>query len=1175
MKTTINSWILLLFVMAVEMSFGQNYNFDEELKRMLRVPNTPEAAAFEKYGSTPVDMYTGKPNISIPIYTIQGKELNLPISLSYDASGVKVGQLATGVGLSWNLNAGGRISRTVNGIVDDIKSISNGYLHKSVYSTDTIYFQGDSIKNKPLKDIIEYYKDPPQVFETQQQVEDYFQFLKDVSDNKLDTQPDYFSFSALGISDHFVYDMENDEFVALNNPRIKATAVFNASPEYITNWIVTGEDGTKFYFDQAETTKVINPDTGSQSTTNAVVQNYNSSWVLTKIVSPNGLDTFEFEYDDFNNILIENQPWIKTSSVTNELDHDSPNSTAATNVSTQYTEYKLSQLALVKVKHNTKTIIDISLKSRSDFGVPSAIDQIDIKNFANSGIVKRFKLHHSYFGTASSNAYSQRLKLDSIQIKSTNNTLSSYVFDYFSPQNVPTRASLSQDFLGLYNGKNNTDLYPAVTISGISFDGADRSPDFNKAIIGTMKKITYPTGGYTEFLFEPNKTPYMNEDITASVQDVTYANISVNGNGGSSSACGACCIDQYGNTPDIDEITFNITEAGHYEIDYTNDSGSSAEAYLFKRSSIVKSTPMPTIPYDQVVEQSSCNELVNMIWTHYTGPFSGSIYLDVGVYQITMAKGVNQSSSATATVRIHREEVINNSTVGTGEVNRAGFRISTIKDYNHDDTLVKEKEYIYRNDINSSTSSGIILFKPTFYTTHQYTMHSETIDYTMNLTQGINTRNQLRRGSSWSGGYRPYIAYATVIEKEKGGLEKNGHIKHIFNTGVNAGVFSTGVSPNVNLYRKDFGVGQKNGAAVYKNIGTSANIQKVSSEGTQFFSDRYFGNTTLYVYNNPTRNFQYVRIYQGANNKFYYDYVDAKFTGFGGPYAPGTAINPAPPAACDLPNKCLTLEYSTFQTRLTYAQGRAGGVSAKSSKRFFDNDSISTYQKSIYDSSSYLLKELRSSTTHNDTLTTKYYYPQDYAGTTVYDQMITKNMLNVPIKTESYKKVGATETKLSTQETSYKYWGAGIYKPELVKTAKGTASLQERMKVHSYDNGYPKEVSQTNGAHTVYLWGYNKQYLVAKIENATYSEIEALPYFGSNFIISQGLNPDQENSLLDNLPNAMVTIYRYTDPHIGVSSIRDANGNTVSYEYDEFNRLKRVKDTNGKIISENNYNYKN
>ena len=41
-------------------------------------------------------------------------------------------------------------------------------------------------------------------------------------------------------------------------------------------------------------------------------------------------------------------------------------------------------------------------------------------------------------------------------------------------------------------------------MSGVELDGADRSPDSSAMKAGSLKRITYPTGGHTTFTFEPH-----------------------------------------------------------------------------------------------------------------------------------------------------------------------------------------------------------------------------------------------------------------------------------------------------------------------------------------------------------------------------------------------------------------------------------------------------------------------------------------------------------------------------------------------------------------------------------------------------------------------------------------------------------------------------------------------
>ncbi|HLZ88470.1 MAG TPA: hypothetical protein VKQ52_14540, partial [Puia sp.] len=55
---------------------------------------SPNAAALGKYGELPVSYYTGIPNINIPLYEIKTGSLDLPISLSYHAGGIKVEEIA-------------------------------------------------------------------------------------------------------------------------------------------------------------------------------------------------------------------------------------------------------------------------------------------------------------------------------------------------------------------------------------------------------------------------------------------------------------------------------------------------------------------------------------------------------------------------------------------------------------------------------------------------------------------------------------------------------------------------------------------------------------------------------------------------------------------------------------------------------------------------------------------------------------------------------------------------------------------------------------------------------------------------------------------------------------------------------------------------------------------------
>lgn len=92
-------------------------------------PQNPELAAFGKFMDTPVSLSSGVPNVSVPLVELKGKDLNIPVSLSYHAGGIRVSEIASRIGLGWRLNTGGSISRSVRGYPDDS---SEGFLNPSV-----------------------------------------------------------------------------------------------------------------------------------------------------------------------------------------------------------------------------------------------------------------------------------------------------------------------------------------------------------------------------------------------------------------------------------------------------------------------------------------------------------------------------------------------------------------------------------------------------------------------------------------------------------------------------------------------------------------------------------------------------------------------------------------------------------------------------------------------------------------------------------------------------------------------------------------------------------------------------------------------------------------------------------------------------------------------------------
>ncbi len=82
------------------------------------------AEKLQKYGSNqalPVSS-GGDVNVQVPLYTIKGRRLSLPITLSYQA-GIKVDQKASDVGLGWSIDFG-KISRDFGAYEPDYAEIN-------------------------------------------------------------------------------------------------------------------------------------------------------------------------------------------------------------------------------------------------------------------------------------------------------------------------------------------------------------------------------------------------------------------------------------------------------------------------------------------------------------------------------------------------------------------------------------------------------------------------------------------------------------------------------------------------------------------------------------------------------------------------------------------------------------------------------------------------------------------------------------------------------------------------------------------------------------------------------------------------------------------------------------------------------------------------------------------
>ena len=85
-----------------------------------QIPPSPGSMGVVREANAPVNLYTGIPQITVPLYTLPHHNgHSIPVFLSYHAGGHKVQDVAGPAGLGWTLHAGGQITRIVRGLPDN------------------------------------------------------------------------------------------------------------------------------------------------------------------------------------------------------------------------------------------------------------------------------------------------------------------------------------------------------------------------------------------------------------------------------------------------------------------------------------------------------------------------------------------------------------------------------------------------------------------------------------------------------------------------------------------------------------------------------------------------------------------------------------------------------------------------------------------------------------------------------------------------------------------------------------------------------------------------------------------------------------------------------------------------------------------------------------------------
>jgi len=1114
------------------------------------IPPGPNASELGKYGTYPVGTLTGIPEIGFPLYEINSGQLKLPISLSYHASGIQVNERSTDVGLGWTVMAGGQITRTVYGAPDNSQY---GYFNYTPPSYNTLLADHN------------------------------FYDMQLYSNPGYDLEPDLFVYNIGGKSGKFFCD-ENKNFFTIPYEPIKiqktgTTTVF---------FTLVDDDGVKYNFNQYSGTK---SDFSFQ-------RNTVSTWYLTSMVSADLTDTISFSYDaSYLEDPMEQQSYpIGRTDVNGDFTTGPVVKTQSVN---SYDELLLKQITFnngfVQFNRNTARK-DVNSNSTN----ASSLDEIDVYNNA-SQVIKKITFNHAYYTSTPfiDDWLHYRLKLTGfVESDATMVLKKEYKFDY-DPTSIPTYGSYNMDYWGYANGASNAlDLIPvtivyASDINNVSFaDGssynnalgtltqswtvgnANREPSATYMTTGILNKITYPTGGYSLFTYEPHQ--YLSDQYTTQV------------------------VNKGGTTVGISKLTksetvYNFSFPSDPAFASTNPGLVTGNLNIsFSASSPINNDPNPT----QTVTLTDLITNLSQTWTH-TGDLT--VPLSVSV-QYTLAPGHNYTLKNTVygpnTVSINTgftwTENTNQHPVKIG----GGLRIKSIKNYNSDNTLAKEDTYVYGPGENGL---GVKLFnEQNFYRNYEDVVSSYfkkspntcglQATYWQRDFLGISKYNCINYTGS-------PVLYTSVTKYEGNATSNTG--KTIFNYNV----ISDPITPpaefinsgNYGAINSAWNNGELTDETSYKYTGT----QYLPVSGTQY----------QYSYYNQVTKF-------GIMLKQYKQFVnlDGCPTDPTGP-EPYITTKPGQGYFSIFPYQIKTgASRKTKETKIVYdEQNGAASISTVSSTQYQNLNNLYPTEQSLVTSDNVNNKKI-----------TRIKYPQDMTDA-VSTAMVAKNILTPPLEEKTYRSISGTETLLSTTQTAYRQIGNLIVRDN-IKASTLSVAPETRINYNQYDGtGNITEQQKTNDVKQSYIWGYNSAYPIAQVINASVKDV-----FHTSFEEGDGNSADGDSKTgkksktggysksLSGLTNgqymlsywsksgstwslqsslvtvssgtynislagqidevrfypstAQMTTYTYA-PLVGVTSQCDVNNRITYYEYDGLNRLKLIRDQDNNIIKRFDYQY--
>lgn len=1177
-KLQINIFHVLMCLFSICIN-GQGKNYIEELNRFL--PQPPGTSSLMKFEEVPVSLYTGIPEVSIPIenFSTNSQKLNLNISLNYHPLNAKVDDVASEYGLGWSLFAGGMISRTIRDLPDESNSSDQKYgmyynnnadiINKNNYNLVKSYLLtgGSTTNNDVFKHIFE-----SALF------------------NKFDNSYDLYQYNFMGYTGRFFVKRDETtdalKLIKLDKNNLKIEFYFDSN-NVPQKFEIADDKGIRYVFDTVEQSSrsyLIDSRNSSSANTNSNVSysGLNTGFYLSKIYENQNL-LIKFNYGNVTELsqsssiskrrgmLYPHDIAVQSSLCYDDIINTFPadfETSITSNLS--YTPF----LENIEIVDRAKVYFDyVGNREDTNLAMPNnnkKLNKITIKSFYGDNLIKQFVFGYSY----SQNIY-KKMILNTVNIvdKNLQNDYS-YKLSYGGngKQFVFAADDVRSDLWGHYRCMENTRILDLLAPSSMY------QPSPHCIEKDVLTKMTLPTGGEIRYNYELNtfnfKPRYSTESDNPSanpIEEITDFSDNLKNWDAMSSFI---TINNFGQSP----IQFFIITEPQEILFYSENGSYTSEPWALNFYKLNEATGQ--------IEPTTIQSLGPLVDVDpYYNPWQrrnfspGKYYAALSTVSGNMPNNPIPTNFTARFSAYYRKP--NNS---LHYLYGGGIRIKNAEFYN-ESGLQKKKVYEY-NDINdtSKSSGALVSVVPVLqYEEGYHNMYmcnptdpanAQNIDlnmaYNTTATKNIFSPEKTKGADV---GYK----YVTVkdIDYTNNNVEiSKGKTVHNFSSPIDFPnpLFSIlTVSPPV-AYTSNFDYRRGNLLSKKMYNGNNDIVYEENNKYDDSFSTEISALNLITSNNFIFNRFNTIHVndYQSYRNTMNKCSTNATFHLCQYTSAMGFTVTP------------LSFVHYYFSKEIV---GRSNLIKSEKTEYYPNGKKLITIDRYEYNGLDYP-KKISNTTSDNIINETSYKYSTETGNA----YLLNKNIVSIPLETEVKKDgkiISKTETLYPASQSEADLKTLGLALPYQVNSTDLLNVVSTEVTYDKYDDKGNLLQYTRDGVVTSIIWGYNKTLPIAKIIGIDYTSISAS--FGdvdivnaSNTDAGAGINND-ETSLLNTLAafrNAysrhQVTTYTY-DPLVGVRSITPPSGIREVYIYDSANRLKEVREQNqtGKVLKEYQYHYKN